>query len=180
MHEAVRSQCWAPLREMAVLTKCHSLPTLSLAPHLQSLSWSRVVYDCVLVMTVNSWMLVRLEWYSTAAAVKHRKDFAWRSHSCVPCSEPPMVWRWQTGHKQSSSWPWKHNTTHDWDLYVSKSLLVPSLCVCVCVCLHDNLLARGLQHHVLGPVVPVLIGLGLVHNLLEHRSLPARKNKRLY
>lgn len=47
--------------------------------------------------------------------------------------------------------------------------------LCMCLCLHDNLFACGLQHHVLGPVIPVLIGLGLVHNLLEHCPLPAQK-----
>lgn len=50
--------------------------------------------------------------------------------------------------------------------------------VCVCLCLHDNLFARGLQHHVLGPVVPALVGLGLVHDLLEHRPLPVQKQNR--
>lgn len=43
--------------------------------------------------------------------------------------------------------------------------------------LHDNFFARGLQHHVLGPVVPVLVGLGLVHDLLEHGPLPVRRQR---
>lgn len=51
-------------------------------------------------------------------------------------------------------------------------------CVRVCLRLHDNLFARGLQHHVLGPVVPALVGLGLVHDLLEHRPLPVQKQNR--
>lgn len=48
-------------------------------------------------------------------------------------------------------------------------------CLCVQLNLHDNLFASGLKHHVFGPVVPVLVGLGLVHDLLEHGSLPAQK-----
>lgn len=57
--------------------------------------------------------------------------------------------------------------------HISFLTIVP--CVCVYVCLHDNLFACGLQHHVLGPVIPALVGLGLVHDLLEHRPLPAQK-----
>lgn len=51
------------------------------------------------------------------------------------------------------------------------------MCVRVCVrfCIHDDLFARSLQHHVFGPVIPVLVGLGLVYNLLEHGPLPAQR-----
>lgn len=103
MHEAVRNHCWTPLRGMAALTKCHSLPTLSLVPLSQSLSWSPCTSVCLI--TVNGWMLVRLECHFTPTTVKYEKGLVWRTHRGVPCSEPPMVWRWQTGHKQSSSWP---------------------------------------------------------------------------
>lgn len=43
--------------------------------------------------------------------------------------------------------------------------------------LHDNFFACGLQHHVLGPVVPVFVGLGLVHDLLEHGPLPVHRQR---
>lgn len=92
----------------------------------------------------------------------------------VPCSEPPTAWRWQTGHTQSSSWPWKHNTC------LRRVRLCRSAGACrrVCFSVHDDLFARGLQHHVLGPVVPALVGLGLVHDLLEHRPLPGREQNK--
>lgn len=44
----------------------------------------------------------------------------------------------------------------------------------LCFHLHDDFFAGRLQHHVFGPVVPVLVGLGLVHDLLEHRPFPGR------
>lgn len=56
MHEAVRNHCWTLLREMGVLTKCHSLPTLSLVPLSQGLCWSLCASACL--FTANGWMLV--------------------------------------------------------------------------------------------------------------------------
>lgn len=56
MHEAVRTHCWTLLRGIGVLTNCHSLPALSLAPLSQGLCWS--LSASVRVFTVNDWMLV--------------------------------------------------------------------------------------------------------------------------
>lgn len=67
-------------------------------------------------------------------------------------------------------------TIHDLDwLFVCMYVCWYRHCRYVCLCLHDNLFARRLQHHVLSPFIPALVGLGLVHDLLKHRPLPAQK-----
>lgn len=141
---------------MTVLTERHSPSTLSAAPLHRAPPAASA--------PVCSSMSTRPEDYGSTTCSGHT----------VPCSGSPTAWRWQTGHKQSSSWPWKHNTClRCVCLYTSAGA-----CRRVCLSIHDDLFARGLQHHVLGPVVPVLVGLGLVHDLLEHRPLPGRKQNK--
>lgn len=66
----------------------------------------------------------------------------------------------------------KNKTQADSDVQVDAPAIVKA-----CLRLHDDLFARGLQHHVLGPVVPALVGLGLVHDLLEHGPLPVPRQR---
>lgn len=169
MHEDVRSHCCTLLREMAALTKCHSLSTLSSVPISLSLSWSP--RTSVFLIAVNSWMPLRLKCHFTITAKPKRTH----------CAEITLYLalylpRFGYGRQVTSSHhhgPW--NITHDWDMHVVCWCLPLHVCVSV---IHDNLFACGLQHHVLGPVVPVLVGLGLVHDLLEHCPFPAWKQSR--
>lgn len=100
MHEAVRNHCWMPLRGMVVLTKCHSPSTLSLVP----LSPGAHV---LLLWTAECWWGWRaiLNIYIAVRYIFKKSMLCWGHTGGLPCSGSPMVWRWQRGHKQSSSWP---------------------------------------------------------------------------
>lgn len=143
---------------------------------------SRSLCASVCPITVNSWMLLRLECHSICLSITTTGK-VWKG-ACVDHHRGVYLALNLPGFGDGRQVTSSHhhgprNTTHGWHLYVCISLLVLA-CVCVCVCLHDNLFACGLQHHVLGPFIPVLVGLWLVHDLLEHRPLPAQKQSNVF
>lgn len=142
------------------------------SPLSQSLSWSLSTSPSL--NTAKGWMLVRLEWHFTTTTGKCERT------SCGDHADEHLALnlpRFGNGRQVTSGHHHgPRNTTHD--QYHLCNISLYTACVCVCLCLHDYLFASGLQHHVLGPVVPVLVGLGLVHNLLKHCSLPAQNENK--
>lgn len=166
MHEAIRNHCSTLLREIGVLTKCHSLPASSLVPLSQGLCWS--LSATTHVFTVNDWMLESGEpLYSYYCEVSKEpcgeitqvRTLLWISHGLAIADRSHAVIIMAL------------EIIHNWITV----LVLALICTCVFWCLHYNLFACCLQHHVFCPVIPVLIGLWLVHDLLEHCPLSAWK-----
>lgn len=60
----------------------------------------------------------------------------------LPCSESPRAWRWPTGRRPSSSWPWKHKSDTQAGTSFGPRLVSAS------VLNHSNQYSRTLQRFV--------------------------------